>query len=149
LIHTLVDVVSKGGNLLLNIGPGPDGQWLPDAYARLKDIGDWMAVNQEAIYNTRGSEKFAEGNIRFTRSKTGKVNAIYLAVEGETQLPSEIVWSAHLPKTGTKVKLLGTQQLLSWKKVGNHAVVSIPAGIRKNAPCNFAWVFMFEPENKM
>jgi alpha-L-fucosidase len=146
LIHTLVDIASKGGNLLLNIGPGPDGKWLPEANARLQEIGDWMAVNHDAIYSTRGSKKFAEGNLRFTFSKSGKVNAIYLAEEGEIKMPSEVAISTILPKAGTTVNLLGCKKPLSWKKVGNIAVISIPADMQKKAPCQYAWVFSFVPE---
>lgn len=55
LIHILVDVVSRGGNLLLNVGPNPDGE-IPDHFVeRLHGIGKWMAVNGESIYGTTGS----------------------------------------------------------------------------------------------
>ena len=84
LIHMLADVVAKGGNLLLNIGPGPDGQWHEAAYDRLEALGAWMRVNEEAIYGTRAVEPFAEGNIRLTQGKDGAVYAVYLAAEGET-----------------------------------------------------------------
>ena len=57
LIHMLADVVSKGGNLLLNIGPGPDGAWHDAAYDRLAALGAWMKVNGEAIYGTRPSRR--------------------------------------------------------------------------------------------
>ena len=53
LVHLLVDVVAKGGNLLLNIGPSPDGEWASDAYDRLRGMTAWMNVNSEAIYETR------------------------------------------------------------------------------------------------
>jgi hypothetical protein len=105
-----------------------------------------MAVNHDAIYSTRGSEKFAEGNLRFTYSKSGKVNAIYLAAEGEIKMPSEVAISTILPKAGTIVNLLGCKKPLSWKKVGNIAVISIPADMQKKAPCQYAWVFSFVPE---
>ncbi|MFO1534023.1 MAG: alpha-L-fucosidase, partial [Thermoplasmatota archaeon] len=47
-----MDVVAKGGNLLLNVGPQPDGQIPPPALARLREIGDWLRVNGEAINAT-------------------------------------------------------------------------------------------------
>jgi alpha-L-fucosidase len=53
LVQLLVKIVSRGGNFLLNIGPGPDGDWDPVAYSRLKDIGNWMAINGEGIYNSK------------------------------------------------------------------------------------------------
>jgi alpha-L-fucosidase len=149
LIHTLVDVASKGGNLLLNIGPGPDGKWHEEAYVRLNEIGDWMAVNHSAIYETRGNEKFAEGNIRFTFGKSGRVNAIYLAEDGETKMPKELVIATYQPKAGTKVKLLGYDKALTWKKVGNFAVISIPSEMQKKAPCQFAWTFSFEADKNL
>jgi len=55
LIRNLVDIVSKGGNYLLNVGPRPDGS-IPEALIeRLEDIGDWMDVNSDSIYGTTAS----------------------------------------------------------------------------------------------
>lgn len=50
IIRTLVSVVSRGGSLLLNVAPGPDGQLDSTAYVRLKEVGEWLKVNGEAIY---------------------------------------------------------------------------------------------------
>jgi len=143
LIHTLADIVSKGGNLLLNIGPGPDGKWHQQAYDRLQEIGEWMAVNKEAIYNTKGGEKFAEGNIRFTHGKDGKTYAIYLASEGENKMPSEIVITSFLPKENASVYLLGYKKPLKWKKTGNAVVLSVPKEMQNTPPGKYAWVFSF------
>ncbi len=46
LIHNLVDIVAKGGNYLLNVGPGPDGTWHDEAYRKLDSIGAWMSTNR-------------------------------------------------------------------------------------------------------
>lgn len=52
LVHTLVDIVAKGGNFLLNVGPRGDGT-IPEPIAeRLRSVGDWMKVNGRAIYDT-------------------------------------------------------------------------------------------------
>ena len=55
IIRTLVSVVSRGGSLLLNVAPGPDGQLDSTAYVRLKEVGEWLKVNGEAVYGTRAS----------------------------------------------------------------------------------------------
>lgn len=55
LIHQLVDIVSLGGNYLLNVGPDPEGVIPPEAQEKLKGIGEWMKVNGEAIYGTKAS----------------------------------------------------------------------------------------------
>lgn len=55
LIRTLCEVVGRGGNLLLNVGPRPDGTWEPEAAPRLRAIGRWLETNGEAIYGTRGN----------------------------------------------------------------------------------------------
>ena len=78
-IHLLVDIVAKGGNLLLNIAPGPEGQWHEGAYQLLSEIGDWMKVNNEAIYETRAIAPYKEGNICFTQKKDGSIYLIYLS----------------------------------------------------------------------
>jgi len=61
LLCDLVDIVSKNGTLLLNVGPKPDGSIGPEDTAVLKEIGEWMAVNGEAIYDTHVWRKFGEG----------------------------------------------------------------------------------------
>ncbi|MCL5099485.1 MAG: alpha-L-fucosidase, partial [Candidatus Omnitrophica bacterium] len=66
LIQLLVDIVGKGGNFLLNIGPQPDGELPAAAVERLREIGAWMKVNGEAIYGTRAIAPFKDGQVVFT-----------------------------------------------------------------------------------
>lgn len=61
IIHQLCDIVSKNGCLLLNVGPYADGSFHPDAVKALCEIGDWLALNGEAIYETRPFNVAAEG----------------------------------------------------------------------------------------
>lgn len=72
LIHMLCDVVAKGGNLLLNVGPDANGQLPPEALDRMKEIGQWLSRNGHAIYGTRPLYPYAQGDKRYTQSKDGK-----------------------------------------------------------------------------
>jgi alpha-L-fucosidase len=61
IVHQLVDIVSKNGNLLVNVGPRSDGTIPEEVQAILRDIGAWLKVNGEAIYGTRAWSKYGEG----------------------------------------------------------------------------------------
>jgi alpha-L-fucosidase len=80
LIELLIETRAKGGNLLLNIGPKPDGELPIEQEARLREIALWMFVNGEAIYGVRPWVTTNEGNIWFTRKK-GE-NTVYAFVTG-------------------------------------------------------------------
>ena len=139
LIQTLVDVVAKGGNLLLNIGPGPDGTWHDAAYDRLAALGVWMKVNAEAIYATRPLAPYVAGKIRFTRAKDGAVYVIYLPAVGETALPREVMVTSVTPAAGATITLLGAGGTIPWETSGQGFVAHLPAGLA--APNADAWVF--------
>jgi alpha-L-fucosidase len=140
IIRLLTDIVSRGGNLLLNIAPGPDGEWDAQAYERLREIGNWMQVNGEAIYHTRGDSLYGQqGNWVFTLA--GKTTyAIYRAAEGETAPPATLEIPAMSLLPGSRVSLLGTNKQLRWKQENGHISVAIPAAIQQRPPCQYAWV---------
>jgi alpha-L-fucosidase len=81
LIRNLVDIVSKGGNYLLNVGPRPDGT-IPEALVeRLEDIGKWMDVNGDAIHGTNASPYATPVPWgRITRKEVGPVTRLYLHI---------------------------------------------------------------------
>ncbi len=80
LVHNLVDIASKGGNYLLNVGPKADGSFPQQSIDLLKGIGAWMKINSEAIYGTKASPfgLFTWG--RCTKKETGKNTVLYLTV---------------------------------------------------------------------
>ncbi|MEQ1644362.1 MAG: alpha-L-fucosidase, partial [Pyrinomonadaceae bacterium] len=139
LIHTLVDIVAKGGNFLLNIGPSPKGDFAPEAYARLRDIAAWMSINGEAIYNTRPIAPYKQGKIAFTSLNDGTIYAIYLADESETAPPSTLMIDGIVPADGSKITLLDTDVTLSWKRTANGVSINIPEDVRKRVVGKFAW----------
>jgi alpha-L-fucosidase len=139
LIHLLVDVVAKGGNLLLNVGPSPNGELPPQAYERMRDIGAWLKVNGEAIYETRPIEPYIEGKLRFTSLKDGTVFAIYLADEGERELPATISLTGITTAQNARMELLGSNARLTAKRVGNAMIIDIPESIRRSTAGQFAW----------
>ncbi|MFI5252176.1 MAG: alpha-L-fucosidase [Bacteroidota bacterium] len=146
LIHLLVDIVAKGGNFLLNIGPSPEGELPPASLERLKEIGSWMAVNGAAIYSTRPIAPYKEHNICFTHAQDGTINAIYLASEDEQRPPGEISISSFTPKNNSAVTMLGVAQPLRWEKSQNAFMIHVPDSLRNNPPCNYAWTFNFTKE---
>ncbi|MDZ7262318.1 MAG: alpha-L-fucosidase, partial [candidate division KSB1 bacterium] len=140
LVHLLVDIVAKGGNFLLNIGPSPEGDWAPEAYDRLKGIGDWLKINSEAIYGTRPISRFKDGKVCLTQNKTsGAVYAIYLADENETHPPAKIWLNRLQPASRAQVTMLGVPGKLSWQEVGNGVLIDIPQKAQHQPPCLHAW----------
>jgi alpha-L-fucosidase len=139
LIHTLVDVVAKGGNFLLNVGPSPKGELPPDALARMRDIGEWLKTNGEAIYNTRPISPYKQGKICFTSLRDGTVYAIYLADENESEPPAGISLTGIGLANGARVSLLGTDIPLKWERTANGALINIPEEARRKAGGKYAW----------
>jgi alpha-L-fucosidase len=123
LIRMLVEVASKGGNLLLNVGPGPDGVIQDEFVTRLNAIGRWMAVNGAAIYGTTASP-FAR--LPFFGRVTAKGSVIYLHVfgwpkDGALLVPGlkNIVHSAWL--------MAEPSSKLATRREGEDVIVSLPA----------------------
>lgn len=80
LIKKLVDIASKGGNFLLNIGPTAEGVFPPESVERLQALGKWMDINGEAIYGTKASPFSHLPWGRVTHKPMGKTSMIYLHV---------------------------------------------------------------------
>jgi alpha-L-fucosidase len=140
VIQLLVDIVSKGGNLLLNVAPGPDGQWQEGAYQLLEKVGEWMAVNSKAIYNTRPLVPYKENQVCLTRGKDGIVYALYLAGQDETKPPPQIRMSRFKPASGAEIRMLGVKGKLKWRFEGEDFLIEIPKSVRSKPPCEHAWV---------
>ena len=140
-IHLLVDIVSKGGNLLFNIAPGPDGTWHDEAYELLAEIGDWMEVNNECIYGTRPVAPYKEGNVCLTGGKDGGTYIIYLGQDGQDVPPPIISMTTWAPPEGAKITVVGLDGFVKWEKNGEGFVLHVPEKIQITPPSKYAWVF--------
>ncbi|GGG98003.1 alpha-L-fucosidase [Polaribacter pacificus] len=138
-IQTLVDIVAKGGNLLLNIAPTPEGEWQQGAYDLLEEFGSWMQINSEGIYNSKVLAPYKENNICMTQQENGNAYFFYMAKEGETSIPKEITVQSHQPDKGAKVYLLGYEKPLRWITDGKGFRVQIPKGLQKKSPSKYVF----------
>lgn len=130
VIHSLIEVVAKGGSLLLGVGPQADGTLNDTQVSRLKEIGTWLNANGEAIYNTRTTDVYRDGETFFTK---GKDNAIYALVRLPENQPmaTTITWTGNVPAKGAKVQLLSERTTVKWKAEGDKVTVTLPANFLK------------------
>ena len=142
IVENLVDIVSKGGNFMVGVGPDNTGVYHPQVLEALAYAGDWLKVNGEAIYATRPWKEYKEGEfIRFTRTKDEKI--VYAH---SLQWPGDTFHSRKIkPKKGSKVYLLGIKNALKWKQEEDQLIVQIPKELQEeqNRPCKQVYVFKF------
>ena len=123
----LVDIVSKNGNLLLNVGPRADGSIHELQRQCLRGLGAWMAVNGEAIRGTRPWSR-AESTtacgipVRFTR-KDSLLYALLLS----TPRGAEVRIQGLRARAGSAVHLLSHDEQLTWRQRGEDLIVRLPA----------------------
>lgn len=159
-LHQLIDIVSKNGTLLLNLGPKPDGSWPEDYKAELFKMGDWLHQNEEAIYYTKPWHRFGEGitndvdgshyrlnplltaqDIRFT-TKDGALYAIVCGWnEGEVAIRSLGTNDMGEALNIKRISLLGSDATIEWKQSGDALHIIAPEGVDKEA---LAYTFKIE-----
>lgn len=130
LIHLLIDVVSKNGNLLINVGPKPDGSIPEIQMLRLDDLGDWMTVNGDAIYDTEpwevyGGTSESGKRIRFTR-KENRLFVIFLNKPGKSETLANI-----LPDKNSAMRLVGSDVELDWRLKGTRCEIRFPGSFHE------------------
>ncbi|MBB5645015.1 alpha-L-fucosidase [Pedobacter cryoconitis] len=141
VIHKLVEIVAKGGSLLLGIGPDPDGTLPASVVTKLNEIGQWTSKNGKAIYNTRITKNYHSGQTWFTQSKDGKLKYAIYCRNVEEHPAKTISWTGNLPKKGTVMKLVSTGQPLKWTISNEQITVELPADtIGSEAALSFEFI---------
>ena len=156
LVHSLVDVVSKNGNLLLNVGPKPDGTIPEEAGAILLELGRWLKLNGEAIYGTRPFTVFGEGPTQVAGGALNEADInnftredIRFTINGDTLYAILLGWpekEAVIKSLNQQVKLpcgdinevgmLGVDMKLKWRRDQGALTVQLP----EKMPCEHAFV---------
>ena len=123
LVHLLLEIVAKGGNLALNVGPQPDGRLPVGAIKSMKELGAWMKVNGEGIYGTRVCAPYVKDSVAFTR-KGDTVYAFRMYKSAQDQVEEAI----HIPYTEAvnRVDLVGGPEGLEFTKSEAGIVVKLP-----------------------
>lgn len=137
VVRTLVDIVSKNGNFLLDIGPDFDGTIPAVMQQRLRETGAWLRVNGESVYGTSYWSRMAQlGDLRFTVKPN---EAFY--VSSLVRPGSQLTVDAPVPiRDGDQVTMLGHRGgPLSWRRSGGGIVIDVPTAAANSG--RYAWVF--------
>ena len=132
LVHLLLDIVAKGGNLALNVAPAPDGRLPHPAVRRMEALGAWLKTFGKGVYATRPVPPFSSGRWRFTGSKDGRVvYAFRLWETGEYDLLAQTIPVADAAKVA-KVRSLATGAELAFDVVEGGVAIRLPETFRTN-----------------
>ena len=136
-VETLVQAVSGGGNLLLNVGPDGNGQIPAIMQDRILAMGAWLKVNGEAIYGTRKPAEIAEEDRVYTTGKGSTLYAIDFRMDGQPFTVKDLAKVA-------SVKLLGSDAKVDYTFEGGTLTVKPPLLAVKDQPCEHAWTYAIE-----
>jgi alpha-L-fucosidase len=137
LLHTIIEIIGKGGNALLGFGPTPQGTFAPEILEQLREIGKWMRVNSEAIYGARALFELREKNVYYMKKGKSVYAIILLTEDAGDSPPAEIRLANVRPAPGSEVNLLGHHKPLEWQVRDGHTNIAFPKG---TLPCEHAWV---------
>jgi alpha-L-fucosidase len=158
IVFRLVDIVSKGGNYLLNVGPTSEGLIPQPSVDRLMEVGAWMETNGEAIYGTSPWKVLGEGprfekaaakaetkttrspvDVRFT-AKGNSLYAICLAWPEKDVVIRALSKLEAAKRTTVAVRMLGSKEAITWRQTDDGLVLSVP----REQPCRYAFVYRID-----
>lgn len=159
IVDILIDIVSKNGLMLLNVPPNPDGSIPPEMKTMLGDLGKWLEINGEGIYETRPWRVFGEGptrikggghkiekqkivysdkDIRFTKKGDDTLFAIVMDSPKEDILVKTLSSSLSVLNANIKsVTLLGSDEKVNWSRDDSGLHISKPS----NVPSEYALTY--------
>ncbi|XP_071813119.1 alpha-L-fucosidase-like isoform X2 [Apostichopus japonicus] len=146
LIKTLMETISCGGNLLMNVGPTHDGRIAPIFEERLRDMGKWLSVNGEAVYSTK---PWQHQNDTLTRgvwytSKTGPSNTYVYATMLKWPKANTLKLMGVKSNKIRQLQMLGYSENVKWvESASGGIVVTLPTFSPAEVPCQWAWVLKF------
>nr|XP_042904153.1 alpha-L-fucosidase [Parasteatoda tepidariorum] len=143
LITTLAETVSCGGNLLLNIGPSPDGRIIPIFEERLRDLGSWLDINGEAIYESK-PWKLQNDTVTPDVWYTSKGDIVYAVVLNWPKTDTITLSNVLAVTPGTKITMLGYPNDLDFSQSAKGVMISFPALTPNTNVSQWAWVLKFE-----
>jgi len=157
IVFRLVDIVSKGGNYLLNVGPTSEGLIPQPSIDRLMEVGAWMETNQEAIYGTSPWKVFRDGlsgneAAKAPKASTGSPIDLRFTAKGNSVYVLCLAWpekdvvvralgnkgAAH-PAIAT-VRMLGSKEAITWRQADDGLVLSVP----REKPCRYVFVYQID-----
>ena len=145
LALVLIDIVSRGGNLLLNVGPTADGRIPVVMQERLLDIGRWLKINKEVIYGTRKhsvSNLKTEDQCLYFTSKKDEIFCIF------TKWNNDIEIDLLTEKDIKNVSFIGYNGTIKWELTkANKLKIEIPKLTIDEIPCLHAWSLKIKLEN--
>ncbi len=145
LVQLLVKIVSRGGNLLLNIGPSPEGDFADTAYRRLEEIGKWMKIHGDGIYNTIPMAPYEENNMVYLQSEDGNRKFIYVLADADKEdvkLPSVTHLHRYAIAKGSRIKLIDLpSEKISWQQDGAGSSITIPRSLQNKTIGKYAVAF--------
>ena len=155
LVDDLVDIVSKNGSMLLNVGPKPDGRIPDEAREVLLGMGAWLKVNGEAVYGTRPWKVFGEGPTKVPGGKRARRKVDYTAADIRFTARGDAVYAILLdwPGKTSAIRSMGTKGSLMSGRIKRITLLGVDGGLRhvrneealtvtlpQRKPCEHAYV---------